>query len=95
MTVVNPFNATDMSLLSYNNIPRTTFRYKEGFEIGYLGKMFQKSSRSTFSMVVKRKSKVDNSTNINKTNNHLSPQIIEQKERPLHMTLIIQTGRGL
>ena len=32
---------------------------------------------------------VNNSTNINKTYNHLSPQIIERKKGPLHTTLEI------
>jgi hypothetical protein len=32
---------------------------------------------------------VNNSTNINKTNNHLSPQIIEHKKGPGHMELEI------
>ena len=33
---------------------------------------------------------VNNSTNINKTNNNLSHKIIEHKERQRHMTLEIQ-----
>ena len=33
---------------------------------------------------------VNNSTNINKKNNHLSPQIIEHKKGPRHMALDIQ-----
>ena len=32
---------------------------------------------------------VNNSTNINKTNNHLSPQIIVDNKIPLHITLLI------
>ena len=30
---------------------------------------------------------INNSTNINKTNNHISPQIMEQKKRARHMAL--------
>jgi len=33
---------------------------------------------------------VNNSTNIDKTNNHLSPPLTEQKNKPRHMTLEIQ-----
>jgi len=38
----------------------------------------------------------NNSTNINKTNNHLSPEITEHKKRPQHMMLEIQfVARGV
>jgi hypothetical protein len=33
---------------------------------------------------------VNNSTNINKTNNHISPHITKTQKRPRHMTLEIQ-----
>ena len=33
---------------------------------------------------------VNNSTSINQMNNHLSPQIIENKKNPQHMKLEIQ-----
>jgi hypothetical protein len=33
---------------------------------------------------------VNTYSNVNKTNNHRSPELIEHKKRPLHMTLEIQ-----
>jgi hypothetical protein len=37
---------------------------------------------------------INNSTNINKTNNRTSPQSIEHKKRALHMAFEIQVMQG-
>ena len=37
---------------------------------------------------------INNSTNINKTNNHLSPQLIDNNKRPRHLTLEIHVLVG-